>query len=906
MKTVRRRLAGPSRRALARPLIHSIMVAALAAAPAGAKPAATPAREAQGAEKPMVTLRDIFAMQGIGNLITGGDGSFAYARQRPAEAGGDFGGGRLFSIETGGDLILVERSAGGYATRVVAPATPETTFLPVAFSPGGQRLLLIRMARAGTQVGVYDRASGSLRFFDAAPSLTFDPTRRLAGLEQNNLVWIDRDRFAYAALPPGEQPSYSNLRWDNQARLTAGREASWAGREPSFRLMVSGGEPAPRPGVLILADAARGTSHELGQGLFSDLERSPDGRFLAANLLHDFTPPPGDQQLNSLYDASRSSRLSLFDLQAGAPLPLAPHRAVRGTISWSRTGQLAFLEPDPDSRDRAVTLNVVDPATLRVTPRSLKGLAVASARQWGGFQLPLRPLWLEDSLVVIARPSDRETMGYFKPVQIGGRGEGETGAAKAPMPFLIAATGDPVPLAADLGDPATTLRIVGDRLLTVSGGALRSYDAQGRTQTIATLPASAGFVETGADRAGVSPEALVSLTKPDGTPQFARIDLASGRLGRRITVPKGEQALAASAAAIVTRKDSAAGSSVTVRGFDGRESRIETLNTFLAGRTIPRWRPLSYRSSQDGREMTGCMVLPSDYQPGRRYPLIVEVYPGVRNSGCANPDVDPEPFSASAIAAMKGELLAARGYIVLKASMPGDLHRSDAGPIDLIDIAAKDAADAAIARGFADPKRIGLNGMSQGAICALWIATKQPMFRAVLATYGWVDNWTHYFENGISRMFNADFPPAGSAERFEIPFGDFGLGKSPFDDPLRYIQTSPLVHTPRITAPIMLMNGEMDAFDKAQFDAMFMALFRLNKRADYITYWGEGHSPSSPANLRHMWASTLAFYDRALSVARDDQGRIVWDGDVAKTAATGGTKDTDWFMRHDGVGTIRP
>ncbi len=900
MKIVRRPFAGLSSRVFARSMLGSALVAALAVVPAGAKPAETAA-----APKPVVTLRDIFAMQGMGTMVTGGDGSFAYARERPADAGGNFGGGRLLSGEVGGDLVLVERSARGHTTRVVAPASADATFLPIAFSPGGRRLLLLRAAQTGTQVGVYDRTTGTLRFFDAAPSITFDPTRRLTGTDQTNLVWIDEDRFAYAALPRGEQPSFSNLRWDNQARLAAGREASWAGRQPSFRMMVSGGEPAPRAGMLILADAANGASRELGQGLFSDLERSPDGRFLAANRLYDFVPPPAEQQLNSLYDASRSSRLSLFDLSAGTQLSFGLHRAVRGTLSWSQAGQLAFIEPDPDSRDRAVVLNILDPVTLAVTPRSLKGLAVASARQWGGFQLPLRPLWLGGTIVVIARPSDRETAGYFKPVEVGGRGAGEKKAGKAPSPFLVAATGDPVPLAADLGDPATTLRIVGDRLLAITGGALRSYDAQGGTRTIATLPDAARFVETGADRAAAATQALLSLARRDGTPEFVRIDLRSGRLGDRIAVPRGEQALAASAAAIVTRKDDAAGSSVTVRGFDGRESRIETLNAFLGGRTIPRWRPLSYRSSQDARALTGCMVLPPDYRPGRRYPLIVEVYPGVRNSGCADPAVDPHPFSASAIAAMKGELLAARGYIVLQASMPGDLHRSDAGPIDLIDVAAKDAADAAIAQGFADPRRIGLNGMSQGAICALWIATKQPMFRAILATYGWVDNWTHYFENGVTRMFNADFPPVGSAERFEIPFGDFGLGKTPFEDPLRYIRTSPLVHAPAITAPVLLMNGELDAFDKAQFDMMFTALFRLNKRADYITYWGEGHSPSSPANLRHMWAATLAFYDRSLAIARDDRGDIVWDGDVAKTAGAGRTKDTEWFMRHDGLEDVR-
>ena len=53
-----------------------------------------------------------------------------------------------------------------------------------------------------------------------------------------------------------------------------------------------------------------------------------------------------------------------------------------------------------------------------------------------------------------------------------------------------------------------------------------------------------------------------------------------------------------------------------------------------------------------------------------------------------------------------------------------------------------------------------------------------------------------------------------------------------------YLRNSPLAHADRIRSPILLINSDMDGFAMGEYDAMFVALRRLNRRVDYLSYWG--------------------------------------------------------------------
>ncbi len=186
-----------------------------------------------------------------------------------------------------------------------------------------------------------------------------------------------------------------------------------------------------------------------------------------------------------------------------------------------------------------------------------------------------------------------------------------------------------------------------------------------------------------------------------------------------------------------------------------------------------------------------------------------------------------------------------------------------------MDEAVGTALDALLATGRIDPDRVVLNGFSQGAVSALYVAAHSDRFAAVIARNGWTDLTSHYFgPPGIYSILDPDY--FGSEFiRYEAEAGsEFGIGRTPFEDPDVYSRNSPVLLAPDINAPVLLMSSDMDSFSMSQFDEMYSALLRAGKDARYVRYWGEGHGPSSPANIRDMWNRLDAFL-REIGVASD-------------------------------------
>jgi dipeptidyl aminopeptidase/acylaminoacyl peptidase len=66
-------------------------------------------------------------------------------------------------------------------------------------------------------------------------------------------------------------------------------------------------------------------------------------------------------------------------------------------------------------------------------------------------------------------------------------------------------------------------------------------------------------------------------------------------------------------------------------------------------------------------------------------------------------------------------------------------------------------------------------------------------------------------------------------------------------------------------------------FVSAQYEAMFTALNLARKNAKLMRYWGEGHGPSSPANIRDMWKNIDSWFDTHLKIHRDANGNLAWN-----------------------------
>lgn len=170
------------------------------------------------------------------------------------------------------------------------------------------------------------------------------------------------------------------------------------------------------------------------------------------------------------------------------------------------------------------------------------------------------------------------------------------------------------------------------------------------------------------------------------------------------------------------------------------------------------------------------------------------------------------------------------------------------------------ARQAILAAGLADPDRLVLHGLSQGAVSALHVAAKTEGFTAVIAQNGWADLMSHYFgPPGI----HADLYPdllGTNMPRYEAEAGsDFAMGQTPFEAAERYVRNSPLLMAGEIRIPVLLVHTDMDGFPKSQFDQMYAALARQGNPVRYVWYAGEGHGISSPANIRDLWERLTRF-----------------------------------------------
>src|SRR5437763_12791562 len=181
------------------------------------------------------------------------------------------------------------------------------------------------------------------------------------------------------------------------------------------------------------------------------------------------------------------------------------------------------------------------------------------------------------------------------------------------------------------------------------------------------------------------------------------------------------------------------------------------------------------------------MITPPDFDPGRKYPLILEIHGG--------------PWAAyGPTFSTDDQLYAAAGYIVLYANPRGstsygqafedEIDKNYPGH-DYDDLMS--AVDSAIATGHVDPDNLFVTGGSGGGVLSAWIIGKTDRFRAAVIAYP-VINW-------YSWMLTTDISAFTVRNWFPGP---------PWQHSEHYRQRSPLDLVGNVKTPAMLLTGEED------------------------------------------------------------------------------------------------
>jgi len=274
----------------------------------------------------------------------------------------------------------------------------------------------------------------------------------------------------------------------------------------------------------------------------------------------------------------------------------------------------------------------------------------------------------------------------------------------------------------------------------------------------------------------------------------------------------------------------------------GRETRLSDLNgPVLAGLEVREPERIEY-AAPDGQLIEGWLIRPSGYQEGTRYPTILTIHGG------------PHWWYGYEFS-FEHQYLASCGYAVLYLNPRGsegygrDFARAvigDLGGKDYRDLMA--GVDLAVKLGVADPDRLGVMGWSYGGFMTNWIVTQTNRFRAAIA--------------GAS---TSDQIGAFGTSDCGFEFTEVTMGTTPWADPAKYLALSPVMLTPRVTTPLMLLHGEADLrCPIGQAEEMFTALRKQGKTAVMIRYPSAGHGLSQPHQIADRWERTVAWLNHYL------------------------------------------
>lgn len=252
-------------------------------------------------------------------------------------------------------------------------------------------------------------------------------------------------------------------------------------------------------------------------------------------------------------------------------------------------------------------------------------------------------------------------------------------------------------------------------------------------------------------------------------------------------------------------------------------------NSFFWGKAEP------IRYNLNGKELSGILYFPADYQNGIKYPMVVHLYE--RQFQYLNNYEPPTTYSGDGFNITN---FTTQDYFVFLPDMV--FETGNFGQSATACVLA--AVDAVIAKGFVDPKKIGLIGHSFGGYETDLIICQTDRFAAAVSGAAWTDLISSYLYIGTT-FSRPDF--------YRAEHDQLRIGKSLFEDTENYLKNSPVLQAANIRTPILGWTGEQDRhIHYLQSMEFYLALRRLNKPHTLLVYPEEGHSLSKRVNQNDL------------------------------------------------------
>ena len=250
--------------------------------------------------------------------------------------------------------------------------------------------------------------------------------------------------------------------------------------------------------------------------------------------------------------------------------------------------------------------------------------------------------------------------------------------------------------------------------------------------------------------------------------------------------------------------------------------------------------------SLDGRELEGLLYKPADFDPAKKYPMIVNFYEKSsselyrhRIPEAGRSTIDYHYYTSNGYLVFNPDVYYTEGYpgqSAFNCVMPGIM--------DLVE------------KGFVDKEHIGAQGHSWGGYQVAYLATRTSLFAAIESGAPVVNMYSAYggirWGTGVNRSMQYEHQQSR-------------IGATIWEAPQRYWENSPLFAMDKVTTPILIMaNDNDDAVPWYQGIEYFVALRRLGKPAWLLNYNGEPHWPVKAPNKKDFQIRLSQFFGHYL------------------------------------------
>ena len=254
--------------------------------------------------------------------------------------------------------------------------------------------------------------------------------------------------------------------------------------------------------------------------------------------------------------------------------------------------------------------------------------------------------------------------------------------------------------------------------------------------------------------------------------------------------------------------------------------------------------------SKDGATIEGVLHKPKNYDPNKKYPLLVAIHGG--------PTGISRPAPTHAYVYPINQWLN-KGALVLQPNYRGSAGYGEAfRSLNVKNLGVGDAWDVLSGvdylekLGIIDGDKVGSMGWSQGGYISAFLTTNSNKFKAISVGAG-ISNWMTYYVNTDIHPFTRQYLKA-------TPWSDKGI----------YEKTSPMTNINKATTPTLIQHGEFDRrVPTANGYELFQGLQDVGVDTKLIIYKGFGHGITKPKErLAAMWHNWQWF------------GKYIWGEDI--------------------------